>query len=211
MVRLLGEATRHGNDPELFAGLVHACRYCGLYDQSIAAHAEARRLDPNVPTGVEQTLLLAGEVDRMLAEEPPAIIAGADDGIRVVGARAGGTSRRRAMTLLETMRHRSRIPTFVLWTDRLASWLVDRRIEMLGVSMIPGLKIRDDPEAIFQEGWMLCDVGDYEQGMFCLELAVSKGYLAAPTLAQAGSSTRCAASRASARCSRRRRPAASGR
>ena len=38
--------TRHGNDPELFAGLVHACRYCGLLDESIAAHAEARRLDP---------------------------------------------------------------------------------------------------------------------------------------------------------------------
>ena len=37
---------RHGNDPELFAGLVHACRYCGLFEQSIAAHAEARRLDP---------------------------------------------------------------------------------------------------------------------------------------------------------------------
>ncbi len=36
----------HGNDPELFAGLVHACRYCGLFEQSIAAHAEARRLDP---------------------------------------------------------------------------------------------------------------------------------------------------------------------
>jgi hypothetical protein len=31
---------------------------------------------------------------------------------------------------------------------------------------------------------MLCDVGDHEQGMFCLELAVSKGYLAAPTLAR---------------------------
>jgi len=30
VVRLLGEANRHGNDPELFAGLVHACRYCGL-------------------------------------------------------------------------------------------------------------------------------------------------------------------------------------
>ena len=48
-MRLLGEAARHGNDPELFAGLVHACRYCGLYDQSLVAHAEARRLDPNVP------------------------------------------------------------------------------------------------------------------------------------------------------------------
>ena len=60
VVRLLGEADRHGNDPELFAGLVHACRYCGLFEQSIAAHAEARRLDPNVPTSLEQTLLMAG-------------------------------------------------------------------------------------------------------------------------------------------------------
>src|SRR6185503_18845199 len=32
LVRLLGEADRHGNDAELFAGLVHACRYCGLYE-----------------------------------------------------------------------------------------------------------------------------------------------------------------------------------
>ena len=53
LVRLLGEAGRHGNDPELFAGLVHACRYGGLYDQSIGAHVEARRLDPNVPTSFE--------------------------------------------------------------------------------------------------------------------------------------------------------------
>jgi hypothetical protein len=44
LVRLLGEASRHGNDPELFAGLVHACRYCGLYDHSLAAHAPSSRL-----------------------------------------------------------------------------------------------------------------------------------------------------------------------
>ena len=43
VVRLLGQATRRGNDPDLFAGLVHACRYCGLLEQSIAAHEEARR------------------------------------------------------------------------------------------------------------------------------------------------------------------------
>jgi hypothetical protein len=29
IVRLLGEAERHGNDPELFAGLVHACEAGG--------------------------------------------------------------------------------------------------------------------------------------------------------------------------------------
>src|SRR4029079_3865506 len=85
MVRLLREATRHGTDPELFAGLVHACRYCGLFEQSIAAHAEARRLDPHIPTSLEQTLLVAGEIDRLMALEPPPFIAGADDGIRAIG------------------------------------------------------------------------------------------------------------------------------
>src|SRR5262249_19536148 len=61
MVRLLREAGRHGNDPELFAGLVHICRYCGLFEQAIAAHDEARRLDPHVPTSLQQTLLLSGD------------------------------------------------------------------------------------------------------------------------------------------------------
>ncbi|HYN08482.1 MAG TPA: tetratricopeptide repeat protein [Vicinamibacterales bacterium] len=46
MVRLLGEARRHGNDPELYAGLVHACRNCGLFDESLAAHAHAHAQPP---------------------------------------------------------------------------------------------------------------------------------------------------------------------
>jgi tetratricopeptide (TPR) repeat protein len=80
VVRLLGEATRHGNDPDLFAGLVHACRYCGLLDESIAAGAKARRLDPNIPAGVEQTLLMMGDVDRLIAENRGEMDPGADEG-----------------------------------------------------------------------------------------------------------------------------------
>ena len=90
IVRLLGQAARHGNDPELFAGLVHACRYCGLFEQSIAAHAEARRLDPNVPTSVEQTLLMTGDIDRLLRAESPPTGGGADEGIRVIGLGLAG-------------------------------------------------------------------------------------------------------------------------
>ena len=41
--RLMGEATRRPNDPELFAGLVHACRYCGLFEESLGG---ARRGAP---------------------------------------------------------------------------------------------------------------------------------------------------------------------
>ena len=72
MVRLLEEANRYGNDPELFAGLVHACRYCGLFEASLAAHAEARRLDPNIETSFEQTLVLIGDVERLVATLNPA-------------------------------------------------------------------------------------------------------------------------------------------
>src|SRR5262245_44223612 len=90
IVRLLTEAARRGNDPELFAGLVHACRYAGLFEESIAAHNEARRLDPNITTGLPQTLLMKGDFDRLFATEAPERVAGADDGIRVVGLGLAG-------------------------------------------------------------------------------------------------------------------------
>ena len=184
MVRLLGEANRHGNDPELFAGLVHACRYCGLPEQSLAAHAEARRLDPNIQTGFEQTLLMTGDVDRMLAVEQPAIIAGADDGIRVMAlGMAGRVDEARERLLV--MRRSSRIPTFQSWADHLTAWL-DRRSNdfIAGIAALGGLKIWADPEAIFGEGWMLCDVGEYEAGLDYLQRSISKGYYPWPTLSR---------------------------
>lgn len=182
LVRLLHEAEMHGNDPELFAGLVHACRYCGLYEQSIAAHVEARRLDPNVPTSVEQTLLMTGDIERLLAVEPPRVIAGADDGIRVIGLGLAGR-RDEARRILFDMRQSSRIPIFQTWIEYLMAWL-DRRPEDMAVRMstLSTLKIQDDPEAIFQVGWLLCDVGAHEEGLDHLRRAIAKGYFVAPTL-----------------------------
>jgi TolB-like protein len=55
MRRLLRRAQTNRNDPDLFAGLVQACRYCGLLDASIAAHERARQLDPYVRTSVSYT------------------------------------------------------------------------------------------------------------------------------------------------------------
>jgi serine/threonine protein kinase/tetratricopeptide (TPR) repeat protein len=183
VVRLLDEAGRHGNDPELFAGLVHACRYCGLYEQSIAAHAEARRLDPNVPTGFEQTLLMKGDIDRLLAVEPPGVVAGADDGIRVIALGLSGR-RDEARGKLNDMRQSSRIPVFQTWIEYLMAWLDRRPADMdIRASGFTALKIQDDPEAIFQEGWLLCDVGEHAAGLPYLQRAVAKGYFVSPTLA----------------------------
>ena len=44
------------------------------------------------------------------------------------------------------------------------------------------LQIFDDPEAIFQEGWMLCDVGEYARGLEYMQRAVARSYFVVPTL-----------------------------
>jgi DNA-binding winged helix-turn-helix (wHTH) protein/tetratricopeptide (TPR) repeat protein len=66
MVRLLQRAGTHDNDPELFTGLVQACRYCGQLDASLAAHRRAIGLDPNVRTSVAHTFFLKADFERAL-------------------------------------------------------------------------------------------------------------------------------------------------
>ena len=63
------------------------------------------------------------------------------------------------------------------WNDR-------RPADVLaGLATFAGLKVQDDPEAIFQEGWLLCDLGEYDDGLRFLRRAVEKGYFVSRTLA----------------------------
>jgi len=71
MVRLAGQAAKHPNDPELFGGLVQACRYSGLLDESVRAHQRARRLDSKIVTSVAHTFFLLGDHERTLEWYPP--------------------------------------------------------------------------------------------------------------------------------------------
>jgi serine/threonine protein kinase/tetratricopeptide (TPR) repeat protein len=182
IVRLVGQANRHGNDPELFAGLVHSCRYAGLFEESLAAHAEARRLDPNIPTGFEQTLLLLGEIDQLLTVQPPPVVAGGDDVIRVIGLGLAGRTDEARQRLVQ-IDSAPRIRTFQDWLSTLAAWLDGRAVQFATeITAFSALKISDDPEAIFQEGWMLCDVGHYDEGLMRIRRGVDKGYFPVDTL-----------------------------
>ena len=68
MERLLARAGRRPLDAQLYAGLVHALRFCGLLDESVAAHRRARDLDQTVPTSVHHTWWMLGEFERALGE-----------------------------------------------------------------------------------------------------------------------------------------------
>src|SRR4030095_9555996 len=76
MVRLVERARTA--DPELLAGLVSACRYCGLLDASVAADRRARSLDRRVRTSIAHTHFLRRDYKRVVEaqfEEVPYIAA----------------------------------------------------------------------------------------------------------------------------------------
>ncbi|HEV2983151.1 MAG TPA: winged helix-turn-helix domain-containing protein [Vicinamibacterales bacterium] len=75
MARLLRQARTA--DPEVFAGLVSACRYCGLLDAATAADARARHLDSRVSTSAVHIWFLRGDHARVIGtklEENPYIV-----------------------------------------------------------------------------------------------------------------------------------------
>jgi len=61
MLRLLERVSGGAADPHLFAGLVVACRFCGLLEASLAADRRARRLDPSIQTSVQYTYWALGD------------------------------------------------------------------------------------------------------------------------------------------------------
>lgn len=63
LFRLLRRLHARQTEPEIFAGLVHACRYCGLLDASVAAHQSAVALDPGIRTSIGLTRLARFEYD----------------------------------------------------------------------------------------------------------------------------------------------------
>jgi DNA-binding winged helix-turn-helix (wHTH) protein len=67
-VRLVRLIQQNGPDAAVYAGLVHALRFCGLLKESRAAHDRARSLDPTILTSVAHTCWLLGDYDVALRE-----------------------------------------------------------------------------------------------------------------------------------------------
>jgi TolB-like protein len=85
MERLLRRAREHRHDPQLFAGLVLACRYCGLPAASAAAHLMARDLDPNIRTSVVWTYIQLEEYQKVLNTGDSSDVYGTSEALASLG------------------------------------------------------------------------------------------------------------------------------
>jgi DNA-binding winged helix-turn-helix (wHTH) protein len=65
-VRLIQRLVARGDEPESFAGLVQALRFCGQLEESVAAHDRATALDPAAMTSVAHTHFLRGDYQAAL-------------------------------------------------------------------------------------------------------------------------------------------------
>jgi len=83
------------------------------------------------------------------------------------------------------MRKASRIPLFASWIEYMQAWFDRRAADMIAMrTSFESLKVRDDPEAMFQQGWMMCDVGEYDKGLEDLQRAITHGYYPATTMVE---------------------------
>lgn len=178
MVRLLRRAATRRNDPELFAGLVHSLRYCGLFEASIAAHDRAKRLDPNVRTSLQYTLLLSGDYQRAVDEAT-----GFDSVAGLAQVMAGHPDASQTMRKQAGLFRDAKMLAFADYCEsmaRLAEGDVAPMRAAVDSLLAGGLR---DPEAIFLHGVFLSGGGDYERAIELLAEAVERGYLPYDTLA----------------------------
>jgi len=169
MVRLLGLARSTRNDPEIFAGLVHACRYCGLLEASEAAHREARRLDPHISTSVVYTWWARGDMARVLAETSDA----GDSELRTMALEALGRQDE-ARKSLHADPASALVPVWAAIVRALLA-LLDRSPD--AAEAFAELAARHtDPEALFMYGAGQARVGDTARALPTLVASVEGGF-----------------------------------
>jgi len=178
MTRLLGLGRTNRNDPEIFAGLVHACRYCGLVEASEAAHREARRLDPHLPTSVIFTWWARGDLEAVLRDPSEA----GDFELQAIALHGLGRTPE-ALALLRTIGSRP-LPPVLQQVAQAFTALLELRPEAVGL-MHDALAVHDDPEALFMYGTCQAYVGDDANALASLQRAVDGGYHAPSALVSA--------------------------
>lgn len=179
LIRIATRLHREPHQAELYAALCQVARYCGLLEVSLAAHARAQALDPQVRTSIANTYMATFDYPRLLeaARESEGALAGIalaelgegiDAALRevereFVGVEAGSTSD--------------------LYRSALVASMTGQHDEVLRActALVAASEHYPDGEAIYTVARILARSGWRELAVNVLGMAVSAGFFPSQT------------------------------
>ena len=172
--RLLTRARQRRNDSELLAGLAHVCRYAGLLQAALAAHNEARRLDPQIRTTVNHTYFMMGDYQRAL--EASNTDFGYAEGLSLAAMGRGAE----ALPLLRAKEQLKPGKLGQLYLVSIRALLEGNRAESLAASDELMKATFRDPEGLFYQARQLSYLGEPSKAFEMLSRAIQNGFFCYP-------------------------------
>ena len=174
MARLLDRSK--SADPEILAGLVTTCRYCGLLDASVSAHDRAVALEPHIKTSVPHTWFMQADYRRVATlkfAEYPYIMA--------LAYQALGRGNEALAALREVEQNaRSRVPGFVIAGRTLLEGNTADSIAAVNRIVESGFS---DPEGLFYAARHLAHLGESDAALAVFERVIQGGFFCYPSFA----------------------------
>ena len=172
MLRLIDRARGRPSDPDLFAGLVHVLRYCGLLEASVAAYEQARRLDPTIPTSVCHTYWQMGDLRRAVETD-----LGEEPGIHMFALILEGRTSEVIAALKKMEQERARVAADqdLAAITALRAGLEGNREEFLPAFDAQSPLVRD-PEGLFYVSALASYLGETDRALDGLQRSVDAGF-----------------------------------
>jgi len=148
-----------------------------LLEASVAAHDQARRLDPSVATSVGQTYFMLGDYAQVLVEETNATPNVRNFALAMLGREDEAVANYRALeATLQT-----RYGDLLRCGRALLEGRRDESLAAAGAVLASDLK---DPETFFYLGRILARLGERQQATSVLGRAVESGFFCYPAIAR---------------------------
>jgi serine/threonine-protein kinase len=174
MVRLLRQAKHLPGDPELYAGLCHVCRYCGLLEASAAAHDVAIRLDPKINTSVLHTWFQLRQYERVAEGKLESVPHNGALSLYALGRKDD------ALAFVHAMKPKV-APLMRLFVQA-AEYVIDDQVPR-DMASLRGLGNQfTDPEGLYYLARTMATLGDLEAAESLFVRSVDRGYLCYPAL-----------------------------
>ena len=174
-VRLVRRARNRSADPELYAGLAHSSRYCGLMRASMAAADQALRIDPRIRTSVGHTYFMLGDYERVVDFEREGVPYMGNLALFMLGRREEALE---SLNAVDTSIP-SRLVVYVTALKHLVSG--EREKSLAAITRLSNIR---DPEGRFYVARHLAFLEERGAALALLKNAVTDGFFCLPALTQ---------------------------